>query len=172
MRAFFLSLPLLVACGGKSEDTGGGATAEADGGADDGGGSGCEASASTLSDEPLCAEDYSLCVDVIPPANFSGTPRQLALALYTTVPPAGPPNAILATLDAPALAPCARFPVVVQPMLETGDFYVWANLYMEGGGTFVPVNDIDYTAVTDAAVALTGAPAVVSDLNLSLASGW
>lgn len=123
MRAFFLSLPLLVACGGKSEDTGG-AAAEADGGADDGGGSGCEASASTLSDEPLCAEDYSLCVDVIPPANFSGTPRQLALALYTTVPPAGPPNAILATLDAPALAPCARFPVVVQPMLETGDFYV------------------------------------------------
>jgi hypothetical protein len=62
--------------------------------------------------------------------------------------------------------------VVVQPMLETGDFYVWANLYMEGGGTFVPVNDIDYTAVTDAAVALTGAPAVVPDHNLSPASGW
>ena len=57
-------------------------------------------------------------------------------------------------------------------MLETGEYYVWANLYMEGGGSFIPVNGIDYTGVTDSLQTLDGSPFLSPDLRLNLASGW
>lgn len=170
LSALLASLPAaLVGCA-KSEDTGEAAETGADGG--DGGGEACEPPASTTADEPACQEDYSLCGDILPPADFSGTPRSLGLALYASIPPQGMPDAILGDIPLPVLAPCERFPIVLQPMLETGDYYLWVNVYMDGGGSFIPVNDIDYTGASAAPLSLTGAPFLFEDIGLTLASGW
>ncbi len=165
-----LLLSLLTGCSGKGESAADTAAADSTGGTSDT--NTCAPPASTTPDDPICQQEYSFCGDIIPPAAFTGAPRSLAIALYTTVPPAGPPDAILAEIEAPALAPCERFPVIVQPMLETGEYYVWANLYMEGGGSFIPVNGVDYTGVTDSTQTFDGSPFLSPDLRLNLASGW
>jgi hypothetical protein len=167
MRAIHLSfLALAAACAEPapsddtgSLDTGAGDDADVDLG-------------SSRADDPSCAEDYSLCGDLVIPADFSGTTRSLAVALYTSIPPAGPPSAILAEIDAPDLEPGARFPLVVQPVTAQGEYYLWLNLYMEGGGTWVPVNDIDYTGNTAEPLDFSGAPVVFDPIALEVASGW
>jgi len=125
-----------------------------------------------IPDPAVCDEDYSFCGYLVTPSDFSGEPRSLALALYTSIPPAGPPNAILAEIDAPSIGPGERYPVRLAPVIETGEYYVWANLYMEGGGTWVPENDIDYTGASAAPLELVGASMDFDDIVLEVASGW
>lgn len=119
-----------------------------------------------------CSDDVGFCGNVKIPTDFSGTPRVLAVALYENIPPAGPPNATLLEVEAPELVPGTCYPVVIHPMLEQGTFHLWVNLYMEGGGTWVPVNDVDYTAFTEEALELDGSLRAFDDLSLELASGW
>lgn len=125
-----------------------------------------------IPDPSVCDEEYSFCGTLVTPASFTGTPRSLALALYTSVPPAGPPNAILAEIPAPSIGPGERYPIRLAPIIETGDYYVWANLYMEGGGEWVPVNDIDYTGASAAPLTMSGDSITFDDISLEVASGW
>ena len=119
-----------------------------------------------------CGEDYGFCGSLKVPTDFVGTPRSLAIALYETIPPAGPPNATLAEIDAPELLAGSCYTVEIHPMLEQGTYYLWANLYMEGGGEWVPVSGVDYTAASEAPLELDGSATVFEDLTLELAAGW
>ena len=56
-------------------------------------------------DSSMCGEDYSVCGDLLIPDTFTGTPRSLAVALYTSIPPAGPPAGIVAEIDGPDIYP-------------------------------------------------------------------
>lgn len=125
-----------------------------------------------IPDPSICEEDRAFCGTVVTPANFTGTPRSLAIALYTSIPPAGPPNAILAEIAAPSIGPSQRYPVRIQPMLETGEYYIWVNLYMEGGGEWMPVNEVDYTGATPAPLTLDGTVGEFDPITVEVASGW
>lgn len=123
-------------------------------------------------DDPICDEMFSLCGDILIPSTFEGETRSLAVALYTTIPPAGPPDAILAEIDAPELSPNQRYPLVITPFLQTGEYYIWLNLYMEGGGTFVPLEGIDYTGATPEPMTFDNSPAYFGEILLELAEGF
>lgn len=123
-------------------------------------------------DSSMCGEDYSVCGDLLISDNFTGTPRSLAVALYTSIPPAGPPAGIVAEIDGPDIVAGYRYPIRELPVLFTGEFYVWINLYMEGGGEWLPINDVDYTGSTPEPLIFDGTPIELDDILLELASGW
>ena len=123
-------------------------------------------------DDSVCAEDYSLCGDITIPGDYTGTARSLALVLYTSIPPAGPPDGIITEVANPDLAAGGTFPVRVLPALFNGEYYVWVNLYMEGGGEWAPVNDVDYVGYTEEPVVFDGTAISFDDISLSLAEGW
>lgn len=164
IHAIWLAVATACTASGGASDSGTADTGGSSGGAADFG--------ESVVDDPLCAEDYSLCGDIVIPADFAGTPRSLAIALYTSIPPAGPPAAVLGEIAGPDLQPGARFPVVVQPVTAQGSYYLWFNLYMEGGGNWVPVNDIDYTGYAEAPFDFEGPPIVFEPIQLEVASGW
>ena len=122
--------------------------------------------------DPICAEDYSLCGELIIPSDFTGTTRSLAIVLYETIPPQGPPDGIVAELDTPELSAGDSFPVQIQPAIFNGDYYVWVNLYMDGGGEWQPVNGVDYVGYTADPVVFDGTAISFNDISLSLAEGW
>ena len=123
-------------------------------------------------DDSMCLEDYSLCGDLTIPDNYTGTARSLAVVLYSSIPPAGPPDGIIVEIENPDLTPGGTFPVRILPALFNGEYYVWVNLYMEGGGEWAPVNGVDYIGATNAPIAFDGTPVSFDDISLSLASGW
>ncbi len=150
---------------GSSSDSGDDATSELDAVFVD-------STGAEIPDPSTCDEEYSFCGSLLVPEDFSGTPRSLALALYTSIPPAGPPDAILAEISAPSLGPGERYPVRLAPVVNTGEYYIWANLYIEGGGEWMPENGIDYTGATPAPVMLTGASLSFDDITMKVAEGW
>ena len=96
----------------------------------------------------------------------------MAIVLYSSVPPAGPPDGIILEVDGPDLQPGDTYPVRVLPALFNGEYYVWVNLYMEGGGEWMPINGVDYTGSTAAPISFDGAAVAFEDIDLSIASGW
>ena len=162
-----LLLPFLLACSGDPEPAETGDTGD----------SGETVQSTTDFDcepvnDPVCSEDFAFCGNVKIPTDYTGTPRMMAVALYETVPPLGPPNATLAEIEGPALTAGTCFPVVIQPMLETGTYYLWVNLYMEGGGSFIPQNDTDYTGQSPEPLVLDSSVKTFEPIALELASGW
>jgi hypothetical protein len=123
-------------------------------------------------DNSMCGEDYSVCGDILIPSNILGEARSIAVVLYQSVPPAGPPDGIVAEIENPNVMGGYRFPIRELPVLFTGEYYLWVNLYMEGGGEWVPVNGVDYTGYTTEPMVLDGSPISFDDINLELASGW
>jgi len=123
-------------------------------------------------DNSMCGEEYSVCGDILIPRSINGQARSLAMVLYSTVPPAGPPDGIVAEIDGPDIVGGYRFPIRELPVLFTGEYYLWVNLYMEGGGEWVPVNGVDYTGFTTEPIVLDGSPVSFDDISLELASGW
>jgi len=126
----------------------------------------------SVDDDERCDEDRTLCVDVLIPPSYEGTPRMMAVALYTFVPPIGPPDETLAELEDLELEAGHRYPVVIQPMLETGDWDVWINLYMEGGGEFIPANGIDMVGSSDGKVTLVAEGQILDPIELDFAGGF
>ena len=131
-----------------------------------------EEDASEEVDNSVCSEDYSLCGDITIPGDFAGTTRSMAIVLYSSVPPAGPPDGIIAEVSAPDLDAGGTYPVRVLPALFNGDYYIWVNLYMEGGGEWAPVNGVDYAGYTPTPITFDGSPVSFDDISLNLASGF
>ena len=52
------------------------------------------------------------------------------------------------------------------PALFNGEYYVWVNLYMEGGSEWAPVNGVDYAGSTAAPISFDGS-AVSLKISLS-----
>lgn len=127
----FLSL-FLMACGDKSGDTG------SDLGSTD-------AEVSSFD----CAQDYALCTELSVPEGFTGETRNLTLALYSELPPVGPPDVVLVQIENPEIGVDKNFSVELHPITASGDYHLYISLYMEGGGEWLPESGIDYYLTTD-----------------------
>ena len=162
---------LLLACGEKTsedtatvEDTATETVEEAE-----------ETTSDTISndvDTSICADDYAMCGLLNVPSDYVGNPRSLAVVLYDTIPPAGPPQHILTEIENPELVAGEKFQVAVHPVLASGEYYIWINLYMEGGGEWVPVNDVEYIGATGESVIFDGSSVQFDNITLEIATGW
>ena len=63
-------------------------------------------------------------------------------------------------------------PEGVLKVLETGDFYVWTNLYMDDGGEFIPEKGTDFVGNVPDPMTFDGEPVIFPDVTLTLASGF
>ena len=142
---------LFLACGDKATDTA--SEPEAD-----------------TSVEPAfdCTQDYAFCAELSVPSDFQGTPKNLTLALYSSLPPMGPPDVILAQVSSPEIGIGNNYAVELHPITASGDYHLYVSLYMEGGGEWMPASGIDYSLSTDA-ISFTGSAVDMGELKLILA---
>jgi hypothetical protein len=103
------------------------------------------------------------------PATYGGTPRQLAIVATKHVPIAGPPDAVLAIVNAPVVAAGQTLELTVDASGASGDLYVVAVLYQQGGGQYQPKSGVDYVAQSATTFHFTGAPIALGTLALAVA---
>lgn len=96
-----------------------------------------------------CTQDYALCSTLSVPSDFTGTPRNLSIVLYSEIPPQGPPSAVLDQIDAPDIGLDKDYILELHPITATGEYHLYISLYMEGGGTWMPESGIDYSLYTE-----------------------
>ena len=142
---------------GGGEDANGGSTAGDDSGSGDEGGA------------SICANEYAFCGSVEIPADLVGTPRAMAVSLYDTLNPLGPPNVTVMEIDAPEVTAGQSYEIEFEPLIATGDYYVWVFLYMEGGGEWAPEPGIDYFGHSDELISFTGAAVAFAPITLAMA---
>jgi hypothetical protein len=143
---------------------------DGDDGGGDGGGEGGDAGGDDAGtgDDP-CSEEYAFCGSIAVPADLVGTPRAMAISLYDTLSPAGPPNVTVTEIDAPEVVAGEAYPVEFSPLIATGDYYVFVFLYMEGGGEWAPEPGVDYFGHTDAMLSFNGDAVLFDDIDLAMA---
>lgn len=122
--------------------------------------------------DTLCEEDFAMCGDVLIPSPMGGEARLMAVALYRNIPPAGPPFATLVEVEQPDTPEGGRYKVRIRPVLEEGDFYIWANLYMDEGGDFIPKNGVDFVGNVPQRMTFDVAPVLFPDIELVFAEGF
>ena len=125
-----------------------------------------------IAEASVCDEEYSLCGNIYVPMSMTNAPRQLVVALYRSIPPSGSPDLVVDQIDAPSVVAGEKYPIRIYPFLESGEYYIWTNLYMEGGGDYEPVNDVDFTGHSEEMIVLDGSAIKFDDIVLSAASGW
>jgi hypothetical protein len=131
--------------------------------------SGCEGGGNGNPDGALsCTEPKSLCANLFVPQGFSGTPTTLMALFFKSLPPAGAPDAFLATQQSPVIGPAHPYELEAQNVSATGTFYFYAVLYMEGGGTMEPVPGVDYVGTAPDPVVSDGTPLNLGDIQLQL----
>jgi len=160
----------LAACGGddsnssQSTSTSASSSSASSGSGGDGGGGGGGAGGTA----DVCAQNNSLCFDLIVPATVTEAPKQVAVTLYSALPASGPPDGGIALLSAnPMVTAGAAYSVKVSDLTASGDYFVYAVLYMPGGGMFQPVVDVDYDVSTPMKVTFQGAPVSLPALKLA-----
>ena len=115
-----------------------------------------------------CTQDYAMCSMLSVPEDFTGTPRNLTIVLYSELPPLGPPDVILDQIDAPEIGSDNDYAVELHPITATGDYHLFISLYMEGGGEWMPEPGIDYSLTTDK-ITFDGSAVELGSLDLILA---
>ena len=125
-----------------------------------------------IPDEAVCAQEYSVCGYIRIPYGFEGNPRSIAIGLYREPTPAGSPDIVLAQIEDPSITPGELYPIRVHPVLDPGDFHIWAFIYVEGGGTNRPVNGTDYMGSTGLSLTFDGQPLEFQTVDIDYASGW
>ena len=115
-----------------------------------------------------CTQEYALCGSLVVPNDFVGTTKNLTLALYSSLPPMGPPDVILAQVSMPTIGVDQPYAIELHPVTATGAYHLFVSLYMEGGGDWMPVSGIDYMLATDA-ITFAGTAVNLGELNLELA---
>lgn len=138
---------IVIGCGGSST-SGGSATGYdlAAGGSGTGGNGGGGGTTTSGAHDMAAAADLALggsSVRIVVPASFTGTPRQLLVAAFDSLPVTGPPAGILYE-DDPALTAGASLRLPIDATGLSGTKQVLAVLYMQGGGQFSPTAGIDY----------------------------
>lgn len=111
---------------------------------------GSDPSPATDSDAAVsdCAAADQLCATLVVPSDFAATPRSAYFGLYASLPPMGPPDVMIGSVPAEALAAGAPLRIVHDGVDEVGDYHVFVALFVEGGGTFQPEPGIDYQVIT------------------------
>jgi hypothetical protein len=137
------------------------------GGSDDGG-TGSGGSGATA-----CTAQKGFCGTLALPTTFNATPAKIIVGLYKQLGaagPSGPPDAIAMQAVNPTISPTMPFAMTATELTVSGDYYVYAALYVQGGGMFQPVAGTDYVAQTAQTVSLGGATSPdIGTLQLSLA---
>ena len=123
----------------------------------------------TTPDASICENEFALCGSLAIPEDFTGSTVSLAVVLYDSLEPAGPPSVTVTTIPTPEIQAGQSFPIRFEPVIATGDYYLWVFLYMEGGGEWQPVSGVDYVAHTDEMITFDGSPVDFSELSLTIA---
>jgi hypothetical protein len=121
--------------------------------------------------EQTCESDNTVCASLSFPEDLVGQPEKLVVALYKSLPPLGPPDVFPPYMvDNPEIPAGGTMEVKLDAPV-TGDYLVYAVLYMEGGGaaSWQPLAGVDYVAQS-AALTLDGSGFTLpSVLGMSLA---
>lgn len=115
-----------------------------------------------------CTAQNSLCARLVVPDTYSGKARNLMGLLYTKVPPAGPPGAILSQVGEPVIGVNRPYDFEITGISPTGDYHFVVDLLMEGGGSTSPVAGVDYVYWTPAPLSLDGNPITLGEVELWL----
>lgn len=110
----------------------------------------------TPPDDGTCTEDGTVCATFNVPASLSATPARLLVGFYKSLPPAGPPDKLGAQIDAPVVTAGKPYALKMKGIDVTGDYFVYAVLYMPGGGQFQPKKGVDYVTQSATAFKLDG----------------
>ena len=154
-RTALFAFASLIACAPATDDNQGDDTASHD-------------EHDTASEE-ICSSSYGFCGNIEMPSPLVGTPRSMAISLYDTLEPAGPPNVTVIEIDAPAVADGQPYALEFSPLIATGEYYVWVFLYMEGGGEWAPVSNVDYVGHSDNMITFDGEAVNFPAITLALA---
>ena len=149
---------LFLACGEKSEDT---AVSEDTAAVD--------TEAPQVEGNSVCEEDYAFCGNIVMPDDLVGTPRSMAVALFDSLEPAGPPAVTVTEIATPEVSGGEGYEIEISSLVASGSYYIWVFLYMEGGGEWMPVSGIDYSGHSADMIVFDGSPIVFDDINLVLA---
>ena len=111
-------------------------------------------------------EDNSLCASILMPEDAAGIPEKVSFHFFESLPPVGPPSLMGLELanasDMEMFQPGAEVPMVVENLPSSGSYYLYAAVYMEGGGaaTWIIVPGVDYVGdfPDQEALEMTGAP--------------
>ncbi len=115
-----------------------------------------------------CTEQNSLCARLVVPDDYHGETANLMGLLYTSVPPAGPPSAMLVQVGEPVIGVDRPYDFEITGINRTGDYHFVVDLLMEGGGTTSPVAGIDYVYWTDTTLNFDGNPMTLGEVELWL----
>jgi hypothetical protein len=115
-----------------------------------------------------CTEQNSLCARLVVPGDYTGTALNLMGLLYQSVPPAGPPTAILAQVGEPVIGVDRPYDFEITGITQTGDHHFVVDLLMEGGGTTSPVAGTDYVYWTSSPLNFDGNPLTLGEVELWL----
>ncbi len=132
-----------------AKDSGSGTTPGTDSGAaaDSSTGTGADAAPAT----GPCTEAGAVCM-TLNAASLTGTPDRLLVGFYKALPPAGPPDVNGGTITAPPIKAGTPYDAKLTGVTAKGDYFVYAVLYMPGGGQFQPKKGVDYVTQTAAAI--------------------
>lgn len=160
-----------IACSSSSSTTGGGTDG---GGGIDASSGGIDASVSndsgggTSDSGAETAAQVTFTMKLGVPASYTGQARQLIVALFDSLPPQGPPSAVLDQMQAPAVTAGQSLTVTGDASGVTGDYFVLVVLFMNGGGQMSPKAGVDYVAASPAKVHFDGMSKDLGTLNLAL----
>lgn len=115
-----------------------------------------------------CSAQRSLCASIAVPETYASKPTKLLAALYDRLPPAGPPRAVLATVEMPEIAKGSPYALEVKDIAVQGEYFLYVAVYSEGGGPFVPVPGIDYVVQSENKLKFNGAPINLGTMTLHI----
>ena len=116
-----------------------------------------------------CSEASVLCVDLFVPEDYAGSPRNLFVGLYDSLPPLGPPTIFLMDEDAPDFVPGESIELALRDDVpDTGEYFIFSVLYDENGGEWMPEPGIDYVATSEEAYAFDGQGLDVGEVSFEL----
>ena len=97
-----------------------------------------------------CGDDNTVCTELLFPEGVQEQPEKLVVALYKSLPPLGPPDVFPPTMvDTPDIPFGDSMEVLIDAPV-TGEYFVYAVLYMPGGGatSWQPVPGVDFVATS------------------------
>jgi hypothetical protein len=119
-------------------------------------------------DDGPCTEEASMCATVHVPSDFTSSPRQVIVGLYSELPPTSPPFDVPLIVDMPSIDIDQPIDIMALDMETAGEYFVYVALYNEGGGQFVPEPGIDYVWESTAAVDVGSGAVNLGDIMVEL----
>lgn len=123
----------------------------------------------TETETSICDEDYSVCGSIMMPDTFEGNTVSMSIALFASLPPAGPPDYSLAQVETPEFTPGEAYPVEIGAVTALGEYFLFVAVYMEGGGEWQPASGIDYMYSSEESFSFMGGSVDFGEVNLMLA---